>query len=339
LLTAGALAATVAAHAESPAEALQRRVAVKALRRGDTGPEVTALQQLLRQVGVDPGKVDGIFGPLTEQAVRQAQVQAGVGVDGLAGRATVGALSAAPVAAKPAVAPVAASTTTSAMVRASDGVTGPRAPTATLVSYLAAPESVPENPPEPPAEPDRFALTFNGVPDPNLLPPILEALRRHDMKATFFVYGQTAQEQPDLLRQIVDAGHEIGNNGIQDLDMRRLTPSVMGAQVRASNRAIKEATGQAPVWFRPPRGLATQQVRETARSNGLRWTMWTNVTVTDSAESSPEELAAALESTVYPGAVLMLHQDRPATVAALDGLLAQLAFRGYRGTTLSDLGE
>lgn len=89
-----ALPASAIAYRLLPEERLAEVVQVRALRYGDTGEAVAALQELLHARGFDPGPVDGIFGPLTEAAVKAAQRHFGLEVDGLAGRLTIGALRA-----------------------------------------------------------------------------------------------------------------------------------------------------------------------------------------------------------------------------------------------------
>jgi peptidoglycan-N-acetylglucosamine deacetylase len=341
-LALAGLTVTVLAHAESPQDALLRRISDKALRMGDRGPEVAELQQMLLRAGADPGRIDGIFGPLTEAALRQAQTWIGVEADGLAGRNTVTALEQAPAKAATTdrtVAPPAASSSRVVAMMADRA----QAPSATLVvlqadAVPALAQSTPVTPATPAAETEPFALTFNGAPDPAVLPQVLQALQRHDMKATFFVTGRAAADQPELLRAIAAAGHEVASNGQEETDIRRLSPAELGAQVRQASRAIAAATGQAPAWFRPPLGLFNQTVRAAAEEAGMQWALWTNVGAPDRPELSPAELVTRLTGAVHPGSVLLLHQDRPATVAALDGLLASLKAQGYRSVTLSDLG-
>ncbi len=308
---------------------LRERIMEKALRRGDRGAAVSELQQMLRDSGYDPGPVDGIFGPLTEASVMAAQAKLNLGQDGLFGRQTLAALTATPSrpAAQESRDPVQA--VPALVFHTSDG---------TVLG--SAPDTLPASGPNdrrPGGSAGRFALTFNGAVNPDVLPRLLETLARHNMTATFFIQGDTAMKRPELVARIAAAGHEIGNGGFESIDMSRLTGPMMEAQLRHTQKLIQAATGQTPTHFRPPLGRVSGLLSRTAASMKLTPTLWTNVTVTDPEESDPTELAARLTETVYPGAVIMLHQDRESSVTALDRFLADARTKGYVSTTVSNL--
>ena len=295
----------------------------RALRKGDRGPAVASLQRLLQEQGFDPVLIDGIYGPLTERAVREAQGALGLARDGLAGVQTTAALEAR-IRQEPTVVPA-------EQVTQDDG---PRKPTATLILHTAAAQEA--APPVRPVAQELFALTFNGAPDRNLLPGILERLRAHNMKATFFVTAAAANEAPDLIAQIAAEGHEIGLGGISQAPMAGLSEREMRRQLAQGSRALAAAAGRAPAWFRPPQGLVSDRLMDVTRELGLQTTLWTNVAVTDHPDRTPAELAEGLAAAAYPGSVLMIHQDRPHTVEALGPLLDQLTAKGLISETLSN---
>lgn len=296
--------------------------------------------------------MDGIYGPLTEKAVRQAQAGLGLEVDGLAGRETVAALQqrvagqaeSGGTSLTKAVTAIARSAGKSGLIffAATDTSATPSpAPAAAGPPSVDAPEGgVPtaESPAAPAAKPQQqFALTFNGTPDPQLAPILLETLKRHGMQATFFIQGEAAEANAALLRQIVAEGHEIGNHGLSGQEMTSLTEAAARAQLKQAQRAITAASGKAPRFFRPPQGRFSSQLAALAREAEMELVLWTNVTVRDLPELEPALLAAQLQEQVYPGAVLMLHQDRAATVAALEPLLKRLREQGYVSVGLSGL--
>lgn len=322
------LAAQALKLAPQPESSLADRVSERALRWGDRGDAVAGLQRLLQEAGFDPGPVDGVFGPLTAGAVRAVQRQYNLEVDGLFGRQTLAAVTASPAAEAPAQ---------------TAGATGEEANPAvqSLVFHTAdvIPGDTRPSPPKTAGEEGFFALTFNGAPGPDLLPAVLSALDQHRMKATFFIQGEMAALRPDLVARIAEAGHELGNAGYQSFDMTRLTASMMRAQLRQSQKAIEEASGQTPRFFRPPLGRSSLTLLTTAAANMLDTSMWTNVAVTDPTEVGPAELASRLAGTIYPGAVVMIHQDRRSTVDALEMMLRHAARQGYLSLTLSDLSD
>lgn len=321
----------VAARSEAAGETVLSRTLIghKALRLGDRGPAVAALQRLLQARGFDPVKLDGIYGSLTERAVREAQAALGLTRDGLAGVLTVSALEARPAGASAAAAPAATPAARPAVVKADifhAAGEGAREPSAKLVLHDA-----------PAPVPALFALTFNGAPDPALLPSLLETLRRHDMKATFFVTGTYAEARPGLLAAIAAEGHEIGLNGWTQEPMTGLTDRQIRLQLTRAQRAVKAAVGREATWFRPPRGMGTDLLTSAAADLGMTATLWTNVAVTDHPDLSPAEMADLLQQVAHAGSVVMVHADRPTTVAAMEPFLKGLAGRGVRSTGMSDL--
>lgn len=284
---------------------------LRALRYGDKGPQVAALQEQLHAAGFDPGGVDGVFGPRTEAAVRAAQAAMGVTVDGLAGTVTMQGLQRAPQPEK-----------VHLVVHAA---------TATVTPFVEP------TPAEKVEEAKQFGLTFNGVPDPALLPQLLRMLADHKINATFFLLGETAEQEPDLVAQIAAAGHEVATQGYADLDMTQISEQMQTAQLRRAVQAIKRVAGSAPLFFRPPQGRFNAGLWSTAEAEGLRPVLWTNVNMTGSADTTPQRLSESLLRSVYPGAILMLHQDRASSLAALERILPKLRAEGYQGVALSRL--
>ena len=102
----------------------------------------------------------------------------------------------------------------------------------------------------------KIALTFDDGPDARVTPLILDTLREHHMKATFFVVGSRVEENPDLLRRIVDEGHTIGNHTYGHADMSYLSPEQMRLELQSTQKAVDKALGyhhQMKI-MRPPYG-------------------------------------------------------------------------------------
>jgi peptidoglycan/xylan/chitin deacetylase (PgdA/CDA1 family) len=181
------------------------------------------------------------------------------------------------------------------------------------------------------------ALTFHGLPDEAALNAILKALESRGMAATFFVPGEAAELRPDLVRRIHEAGHEVGSLGYAQIDMSRVSPMTARALVRRAQRAIAEATGAAPAFFRPPLGRFDQNLTRLVEEEGLRLVLWSNVSVRPVPEMEPQRLAEQLAASLFPRAVLMLPLDRENSRAALVPLLERLVSGGYQSRTLSDV--
>lgn len=355
------LPATALAFRFTAGDPVAQTSSYRSLRMGDQGALVAELQELLAARGFDPGPVDGIFGPLTLSAVLSAQRHYGLEPDGLAGRLTLGALRGDNPAVEQAVA---ATVTTSAAVkpavaRAPQGASAlAMTEKGALLVYEAGParsaapsaerivETSVNPPPAPVGEPSaatsatpagEVALTFNHLPGAEELDRLLAALADRSLTATFFVTGEEAEAHPEQLRQIHEAGHEIGNLGYSLLDMRRLSPVTAAAHLRRTQRAIQSATGAAPTAFRPPSGLFDRKLEGLAASEGLRMTLWSNITLFPEPELEPELLADRLTEQLFPGMVVMLPLDDPHGVETAHALLDRLGRAGYQSRTLRDM--
>ncbi len=188
-----------------------------------------------------------------------------------------------------------------------------------------------------PAPGRAVALTFDDGPSPETTPHVLDALRAHRARATFFVLGEAVQKHPHLFRRIVAEGHALGLHGHRH---RALTlapwPAVLG-EIRRVAEVVRDACPEAPppVWFRPPHGFKILALPWLVRRCNCRLVTWTR-NPRDYRPQSPERLAQTTLRGLRPGAIVLLH-DGPAnalTGEALPRILAGLAERGFRCVTL-----
>ena len=194
-----------------------------------------------------------------------------------------------------------------------------------------------------------IALTFDDGPDPTWTPQVLEVLKRHGAKATFFVVGTAAIDHPDLLRQIVAQGHDIGVHSMTHPDLGGLPGWQADLELRAAQAAVIDAVGRRTPLFRPPyssENSAVDDVQWRGITAAGRQGYLTVLSTTDGKDWSTVDaptIARLATPTAPAGAVALLHDgggDRSRTVAALDQLIPALERQGYRFTTVSDaLGE
>ena len=177
-------------------------------------------------------------------------------------------------------------------------------------------------------------LTFDDGPHPTWTPRVLEALARHGAVATFFVLGQNVNAWPELVRRLVEAGHEAENHTFDHASLDRVDRETFIAEVRDTDRAIHEAAGAGadPIaCLRPPYGAVDERTRALAAELGKAVMLW-SVDPQDWRRPGAEQIAAHLLAHARPGAIVLLHDgggERSQTVAALETVLAELAARGY----------
>ncbi len=190
-----------------------------------------------------------------------------------------------------------------------------------------------------------IALTFDDGPSPEWTPAILDVLREHGVHATFFVVGSQAIDNPDLLRQMVDDGHELGVHSLTHADLGALPGWWQTLELNDTQLAIAGITGMRTSWFRPPYSSSNAAVDDTMLGvirNAADDGYLTGLTTLDSRDWAlpgiPQIVASSTPADAA-GHVLLMHDaggDRSQTVAALRELIPSLQAKGYRFETLSE---
>lgn len=180
----------------------------------------------------------------------------------------------------------------------------------------------------------RLALTFDDGPDGTQTPLILQVLAKHKALATFFVVGEKAAANGNLVKEIAASGHAVENHGYQHQDLTRLSAAAAGQNVERGAAVIKEFTGRSPEFFRPPGGAFNEAVTAAAQGAGERLVLWSNIGKTSLPAA---ELKERLLSAAFDGAILLLHDTDPAVTEILDSVLTELEKDGYSFVTVPQL--
>ncbi len=201
--------------------------------------------------------------------------------------------------------------------------------------------------------PGLIALTFDDGPDPRWTPAILDILKRENVPATFFVIGKNGQAYPELLRRLVNEGHELGNHTYTHPNLGEIPLSLTDLELNATQRLIESETGRSTVLFRPPyfgdaEADKPQEVEPAFRAQQLGYLM-VGVRIDPDDWQLPVSAKEIVDRTVERardenpdtrGQIVLLHDsggDRTATVAALPELIRQLRARGFRFVPVSEL--
>jgi len=181
------------------------------------------------------------------------------------------------------------------------------------------------------------ALTFDDGPNPEATPLILDALEARGVRATFFILGRHAEQWPDLVKRVVDAGHAIGNHGYFHRKLHFKSPSYVRTDLTLGTQAIERASGYHPRFFRAPHGFRSPWVTSIARSLGQRTVGW-SFGVWDSDRPGADVIVDRILSKTEPGSILLLHDgdgydphgDRAQTAQAVPVIVDRLLGEGYR---------
>ncbi|HKP46344.1 MAG TPA: glycosyltransferase [Pyrinomonadaceae bacterium] len=201
--------------------------------------------------------------------------------------------------------------------------------------------------------PGMIALTFDDGPDPRWTPQILDILKREHVPATFFIIGKNGQAYPDLVRRIVNEGHEIGNHTFTHPNLGEIPESLTELELNATQRLIESLVGRSAVLFRPPyfgdaEADKPQEVEPAFLAQQLGYLMvgvridpddWKLPVTADEIVQRTVERATDTNPETR-GEVVLLHDsggNREATVQALPILIHQLRAKGFQFVGVSDL--
>ncbi len=187
------------------------------------------------------------------------------------------------------------------------------------------------------------ALSFDDGPHPEFTPRLLDILARHQAHGSFFMIGKSAKRYPEVVRQVADAGHAIGNHSWDHSSF----PLISGRERRAQIRACENAIVPYGVrLFRPPYGHQDFASHLDAVLLGYRVVTWSSV-AQDWLDHDAAWIAGRIVNEIYPGSIILLHDglyhylderyaDRGAMLEAVDMVLTRLAGR-FQFVTIPEL--
>ncbi|KAB8162196.1 polysaccharide deacetylase family protein [Streptomyces sp. 3MP-14] len=181
-----------------------------------------------------------------------------------------------------------------------------------------------------------IALTFDSAPSEHT-PELLEILREEEVSVTFFLLGRNhVDTYPELVRQMVDEGHEVANHTWTHPRLTDLDRDEVREELSRTQEAIAELTGVTPTLMRPPQGRTNDMVGEVSEELGLAQVLW-SVTAKD-YETTDSEL---IEERVLDGAdrdgIILLHDLYDGTVPAVPGIIERLKAEHYTFVTVTQL--
>jgi peptidoglycan-N-acetylglucosamine deacetylase len=206
-------------------------------------------------------------------------------------------------------------------------------------------------------DPHKLALSFDDGPDPVWTPKILDVLKKYNVKGTFFVIGEEAQNNIGLLQRYVQDGNEIGNHTFTHPDISEISPRQLELELNWTERLFAAETGIQPLYFRPPYSIdqepdTNDEAAPAYRIQQMGYTIIGDKIDTDDwsehPRKSPQEITDSVlqqleEMKTHPwmrGSIILLHDgggNRAPTVAALPLLITTLRAKGYEIVPVSEL--
>ena len=190
-------------------------------------------------------------------------------------------------------------------------------------------------------EPDGhyIALTFDDGPHPTKTPEILDILKSNDIKATFFVVGENASQNEEVVERIIREGHEIGNHTFFHKYLGGKGRSVMEREIDLCDDVIFNHSEYSSHLFRPPGGLYDDTLTNVCAERGYSVVLW-SIDTRDWAGTSAKDICKEIYEYVEDGSIILMHDyisGESHTAEALTEVIPKLKKLGYRFVTVSEL--
>ncbi len=183
----------------------------------------------------------------------------------------------------------------------------------------------------------KIALTFDDGPDPNYTPQVLDILKKHNAKATFFLIGKNIKQYPNLAERIEKEGHTIGNHSFSHsnfIDFKSKKGWI--EELEQTDLEIQKATGRKPKFFRPPFGVTTPHLA-TALKNTKHLVIGWNVRSFDTSSRNPSKTVKKICKKIRSGSIVLLHDRHENIVPLLEQLLPEIERKNLSFATVNEL--
>lgn len=184
-------------------------------------------------------------------------------------------------------------------------------------------------------------LTFDAGYENGNTEPILDALKKHNVSATFFVVGHYLESSPELVKRMLAEGHTVGNHTYTHPDMSAISNmEAFQKEIEDVEKKYEEITGKKMVkYYRPPQGKYSIENLKMAQKLGYKTFFWSLAYVDWYQDKQPtkDEAFDKLIGRIHPGSIVLLHSTSSTNGEVLDELLGKWEEMGYRFGTLSEL--
>jgi len=183
------------------------------------------------------------------------------------------------------------------------------------------------------------ALTFDDGPHRKYTSQILDVLAKYNAKATFFIVGQNAEKNPEVISRMYNEGHELANHTFTH--PLRTNVSNLLKEIKQTDDTIQNITGTKPTLFRPVEGQYSDAMIEAIAKEGYKVVMWSwHLDTLDWKSPGTNRIVNTVLKGVKEGNIVLFHDgggNRHQTVKAMEKILAELESQGYRFVTVSEL--
>ena len=184
-------------------------------------------------------------------------------------------------------------------------------------------------------------LTFDAGYENGCTAQILDTLKKHEVKAAFFLVGNYIEKNPDMVRRMVEEGHIVANHTMHHPDMSKLSEKeAFSKELTDLENLYRETTGkEMPKYYRPPQGIYSEKNLQMAKELGYKTVFWSLAYAdwNNDAQPTKEQAFQKLLPRTHNGAVILLHSTSKTNAAILGDLLTHWKNAGYRFDSIDTL--
>ena len=177
------------------------------------------------------------------------------------------------------------------------------------------------------------ALTFDDGPHQTNTPIVLDALKKHNAHATFFMLGNRLSSCPSVAKRMINEGHEIADHSWDHKDLTKLPENEALSNVTKSQKAFKTITGVEPKLVRPPYGAYNKTILKSVNMPFILWSLDTE----DWKYLDTQRLIKYVVDNTRNGDIVLMHDIHISTANAVDDILTGLEAKGFSFVTVSEL--
>ena len=167
----------------------------------------------------------------------------------------------------------------------------------------------------------QVSITFDDGPNPEFTLKILSLLKKHKAKATFFLIGENAKKYPEIVNQIIDEGHTIGNHSYShSKNFGFFSTEKVTSELLKANLILKEISGMELKMFRPPFGVTNPNIKKALRKTAHYSIGWSKRSL-DTTKISEEKILERITTNLKKGDIILLHDNNSKTLVVLEQLL------------------
>ena len=181
-------------------------------------------------------------------------------------------------------------------------------------------------------------LTFDEGYEAGYTPKILEVLKNNDVKATFFITAHYVNTKPELVQQMIDEGHIVGNHTVNHKSMPDLTEEQIRTEIMDLHQVIYEKFGYEMKYIRPPKGEFSANTLNYTNKLGYKTVMWSFAYEDWNEDKQPDETSSKekIINNLHNGEIMLLHGNSKTNTNILDSMIKEAKNMGYEFKSLDE---